>query len=72
LALAWQRSRPVTSVIIGARTLSQLDDNLGSLDVTIPAQMLVELDRATAIQGEYPGAFADTFQQWFLNRGGND
>ena len=72
LALAWQRSRPVTSVIIGARTLSQLDDNLGSLDVRIPAQMLVELDRATAIQGEYPGAFADTFQQWFLNRGGND
>jgi aryl-alcohol dehydrogenase-like predicted oxidoreductase len=72
LALAWQRSRPVTSVIIGARTLSQLDDNLGSLNVTIPAQMLVELDRATAIQGEYPGAFADTFQQWFLNRGGHD
>jgi hypothetical protein len=24
------------------------------------------------IEGEYPGAFADTFRQWFLNRGGHD
>jgi aryl-alcohol dehydrogenase-like predicted oxidoreductase len=72
LALAWQRYRPVTSVIIGARTPAQLDDNLASLQVRIPADMLAELNQATAIQGEYPGAFIDTFQQWFFKRGNDD
>ena len=68
LALAWQRSRPVSSVIVGARTLAQLDDNLASLDVQIPPDVLEELDRTTAVEDEYPGAFIDTFEQWFLNR----
>src|SRR5262245_59329224 len=37
LALAWQLAKPeVTSVILGARTQAQLDDNLGALSVTIP------------------------------------
>ncbi|MCU1388128.1 MAG: Aryl-alcohol dehydrogenase [Ilumatobacteraceae bacterium] len=36
LALAWQRTRPVTSTIIGVRTDAQLDDNLAALQVTIP------------------------------------
>src|SRR5437899_1044945 len=49
VALAWQRTRPVTATILGARTLSQLDDNLASLDVTIPAEILTELDRSTAV-----------------------
>jgi aryl-alcohol dehydrogenase-like predicted oxidoreductase len=68
LALAWQRSQRVTSTIVGARTLAQLADNLGSLEVEIPPDVLAELDRATAIQGEYPGGFIDTFEQWFLKR----
>jgi aryl-alcohol dehydrogenase-like predicted oxidoreductase len=72
LALAWQRYRPVTSIIIGARTPAQLEDNLASLQVKIPAEMLAELDQATALHGEYPGAFIDTFQQWFLKRGNDD
>lgn len=72
LALAWQRTRPVTSIIVGARTVEQLDDNLGSLEVSIPVDTLVELDRATAVEGEYPGAFIDTFEQWFLKRGKDD
>jgi aryl-alcohol dehydrogenase-like predicted oxidoreductase len=72
LALAWQRTRPVSSVIVGARTPAQLDDNLASLDVTIPSELLEELDRASAIAGEYPGAFMDTFEQWFFKRGNDD
>jgi aryl-alcohol dehydrogenase-like predicted oxidoreductase len=68
LALAWQRSQRVTSTIVGVRTLAQLADNLGSLEVEIPPDVLAELDRATAIQDEYPGGFIDTFEQWFLKR----
>ncbi|PXY33355.1 aryl-alcohol dehydrogenase [Prauserella coralliicola] len=64
LALAWQRTRPVTSVIIGARTLAQLDDNLASLDVTIPPDVLERLDEATRLPDEYPGTFIDIVQGW--------
>jgi aryl-alcohol dehydrogenase-like predicted oxidoreductase len=36
IALAWVRQRPsVSSVILGARTVDQLDDNLRSADVTL-------------------------------------
>jgi aryl-alcohol dehydrogenase-like predicted oxidoreductase len=68
LALAWQRTRPVTSVILGARTMAQLDDNLASLDITIPPEIGDELEQATRVPDEYPGAFIDIFRQFI--RGG--
>ncbi|MFC5750858.1 aldo/keto reductase [Actinomadura rugatobispora] len=68
LALAWQRTRPVTATIVGARTERQLEDNLGALHVRIPAEILDELDQATAPPPEYPGTFIDIFQGWL--RGG--
>ncbi|MFV8047924.1 aldo/keto reductase [Mycobacterium sp. 48b] len=64
LALAWQRSRPVASVILGARTLAQLDDNLASIDIDVPRDVLEELDLATAVPPEYPGAFIATADRW--------
>ena len=68
LALAWQRTRDVTSVILGARTTEQLDDNLSSLDIEIPAEVAALLEDATRLPDEYPGAFIDLVQQ--LTRGG--
>lgn len=59
LALAWQRTRPVTSVILGARTIEQLDDNLAALDITIPSKVVADLDAATGVPDEYPGMFID-------------
>src|ERR1700755_455070 len=48
VALAWVLAQPaVTSVIIGARRLSQLDDNLGAVDVDLTAEELVRLDALT-------------------------
>jgi aryl-alcohol dehydrogenase-like predicted oxidoreductase len=48
VALAWVRTRPgVTSTIIGARRLSQLEDNLKSLDLTLTADELAHLDSLT-------------------------
>ncbi|MFG2631651.1 aldo/keto reductase [Streptomyces sp. NPDC048473] len=55
VALAWVRQQPeVTSTIIGARTVEQLDANLASLDVAIPDGHLAELDEATRPQLEFP------------------
>jgi aryl-alcohol dehydrogenase-like predicted oxidoreductase len=48
IALAWVASRPaVTSVILGARTLGQLDDNLGAAQVKLTDDELTKLDTAS-------------------------
>jgi aryl-alcohol dehydrogenase-like predicted oxidoreductase len=62
VALAWQRTRPVASVILGTRTLDQLDDNLGSLGIDLPPAAVERLDAATAPEPEYPGHFIDLLQ----------
>jgi aryl-alcohol dehydrogenase-like predicted oxidoreductase len=55
VALAWLRHRPVAVVpIIGARKLSQLQDNLASLDLTLSADQLKTLDEASRIELGFP------------------
>lgn len=58
VALAWLRSRPVPVIpIIGARKLSQLEDNIRSLAVTLSPAQLQRLDKATAVSGGFPHDF---------------
>ncbi len=60
IALAWLLSRSmVTSVIVGARTIEQLDDNLSCTAIELAAQELATLDEASALPAEYPGWFID-------------
>jgi aryl-alcohol dehydrogenase-like predicted oxidoreductase len=48
VALSWVQNRPgVASTIIGARTMEQLDDNLGALDVKLTAEQGKALDAAS-------------------------
>ncbi len=55
IALAWILSRDaVTSVIIGARKLDQLDDNLKAGDVSLSGDDLAALDEASRLKPEYP------------------
>jgi aryl-alcohol dehydrogenase-like predicted oxidoreductase len=55
VALAWLRGRTaVASTIIGARTIEQLDDNLGSLEVTLTPAHLEALDKATTPTLSFP------------------
>ncbi|MCU1235548.1 MAG: Aldo/keto reductase, partial [Candidatus Solibacter sp.] len=55
VALAWLRYRPVPVIpIIGARKLSQLQDNLASLDLTLSADQLKTLDEASRIELGFP------------------
>jgi len=66
VALAWVRQQqPVTTTLIGARTVAQLDANIASLDVTIPAEDLARLDELTAPDLDFPFAFLDrTARNW--------
>ncbi|MEV4261593.1 aldo/keto reductase [Kribbella sp. NPDC049584] len=48
VALAWLVDRPtVTSVILGARTLEQLEDNLAAADLHLTEEETTELDEAS-------------------------
>jgi len=52
LALAWLLKRPtVTSPIIGPRTLEQLEDNLGALQVGLDPQAIQQLDQVSGWTG---------------------
>ncbi|SRR6266496_3551181 len=55
IALAWLRAQPlVSSVILGARSLSQLEENLGAADIELTTKEKAELDRVSALPDLYP------------------
>jgi aryl-alcohol dehydrogenase-like predicted oxidoreductase len=55
VALAWLRYRPVPVIpIIGARKLSQLQDNLASLDLQLSPEQVKTLDDASQIDLSFP------------------
>lgn len=64
IALAWLLHRPVvTSVIVGAKRVDQLDDNVAATKVRLSAEELAVLDDVSRLPAEYPG--------WMLARQGD-
>src|SRR4029077_10832269 len=56
LSIAWLLAKPVvTSVIIGAKRLDQLQDNLAAVELPLPQDELRQLDEVSALPPEYPG-----------------
>lgn len=63
VALAWLLHQPVvTSVIVGAKRVEQLSDNIAATRVVLDADDLATLDGVTRLPAEYPG--------WMLERQG--
>ncbi|RWR48683.1 aldo/keto reductase [Sinirhodobacter ferrireducens] len=61
VALAWLLHQPVvTSVIVGAKRIDQLQDNIRATEVMLSAEDLAALDAVTKLPAEYPG--------WMLER----
>jgi aryl-alcohol dehydrogenase-like predicted oxidoreductase len=61
VALNWVTNRPgVTSSLLGARTVEQLEDNLGSVGWQLDPEHVNRLDRSSRISVGYP----QEFQQW--------
>jgi aryl-alcohol dehydrogenase-like predicted oxidoreductase len=55
LALAWATVQPgITAPIIGASKLTQLHDNLASLDIRLSPEQLHVLDKASALDAVHP------------------
>jgi aryl-alcohol dehydrogenase-like predicted oxidoreductase len=62
IAIAWLLHRPVvTSVIVGAKRVDQLDDNIAATQVKLNDDELAALDEVSQLPREYPG--------WMLERG---
>jgi aryl-alcohol dehydrogenase-like predicted oxidoreductase len=63
VALAWVLAKPhVMSVIIGAKSVEQLDDNLAAVGLELSDEDMARLDEVSALPEEYPG--------WMLSRQG--
>ncbi|WP_280542270.1 aldo/keto reductase [Chromohalobacter sp. 11-W] len=64
VALAWLlHQSAVTSVIVGAKRVDQLDDNIAATQVALSQEELAELDAVSALPAEYPG--------WMFERQGD-
>jgi aryl-alcohol dehydrogenase-like predicted oxidoreductase len=56
VALKWVTLQPgVTSTIIGAKTLEQLNDNISAVNLQLTPEDLHRLDEVSALSPEYPG-----------------
>ncbi len=63
IALAWLLHQTVvTSVIVGAKRLDQLEDNIAATAIELSSEELAILDKASALPPEYPG--------WMIERQG--
>jgi len=61
IAIAWLlHQNVVTSVIIGAKRVEQLLDNIAATEIKLSAEELAMLDEVSALPAEYPG--------WMLQR----
>jgi aryl-alcohol dehydrogenase-like predicted oxidoreductase len=68
-ALSWVFHQPgITSAIIGPRTLAQLEDNLGAVEVTLGAEDFAQVDRivppASFVSPYYEADFGPSQHRW--------
>ena len=65
VALAYVLAKPfVTTVIVGAKRLDQLDDNIAAAELELTPEQIARFDEVSALPPEYPG--------WmFARQGGN-
>ncbi len=56
IALAWLLHQDiVTTVIVGAKTVAQLEDNIAATEVSLSTEELAKLDAVSTLPPEYPG-----------------
>ncbi len=64
VSLAWLLTRPaVSSVIFGARTVEQVNDNLKAVEIKLSAEQTARLDKVSALPLEYPYDFMHRIQK---------
>lgn len=65
VSIAWLLAKKeVSSVILGARTVAQLDDNMRGAEVKLAPEDIKDLDEASTPDWGYPYAFIARMQPW--------
>lgn len=61
VAIAWTRAHSrVVHPILGVRTVDQLHDNLGALDVTLPSDAVTQIEAAATFDVGFPSNFLES------------
>ena len=70
VAIQWTARQPaIGSVILGARTLEQFEDNLGAFDKPLPDEILGRLDDLSALPQQVPYSFFEPTHQVGIHGG---
>jgi aryl-alcohol dehydrogenase-like predicted oxidoreductase len=65
VSLAWLLTKPeVSSVIVGARTVSQLKENIAAAELKLSPEDLKQLDKVSTPEWGYPYSFIGMREQW--------
>ena len=60
VSLAWMLTKPfVSSILLGANKMAQLEDNLKAVDVQLSAEQIADLEQLTAPAALYPNWFTE-------------
>ena len=70
IALSWVNNRPgVSSTLMGASSVTQLDDNLASLEIDLPVELRDRLDSATKPVLNFPAEMIKTVGVQMIGNG---
>lgn len=73
LAIAWTLANPdVAAPLIGARSLQQLEDNLGALNVNLSEEYLARLNQLSAVAMGFPHEMLASEAAWQCISGGTN
>lgn len=62
IALAWLLAQPaVDSIVLGVRTMEQLEDNLGAVEIHLAEHQIEILNNASAVEKGYPYRFIELY-----------
>ncbi|MEU1528797.1 aldo/keto reductase [Streptomyces fagopyri] len=71
VAIAWTMARsPAVHPIVGARHVTQLIDNLGAAELTLPAELVAGLEETTGFRTGFPTDFIDETSTWVYGTAG--
>jgi hypothetical protein len=70
VALNWVATQPgITSVILGATKVAQLEDNIGAIEFEIPAELRKKINDASALDDVHPYVFFAPMTQGRISGG---
>jgi aryl-alcohol dehydrogenase-like predicted oxidoreductase len=70
VAIAWTMHRSESIIpILGARSVEQIRDNLGAIDVQLSASQMADLEKATEFSLGFPHDFINDIAPWVFGAG---